>query len=71
MGGLIYKKGTDKLAKSGKKTFFELEAINIDGELVEFSTLRGKKAIIVVNVACKCGLTSDHYKELVELYKLY
>jgi glutathione peroxidase len=66
----MFKTGCDKLAKP-TKTFFDLEAKDIDGNLVKFSTLRSKKAIIVVNVACKCGLTSDHYKQLVDLYKKY
>jgi glutathione peroxidase-family protein len=30
-----------------------------------------KKAAIIVNVASKCGLTDNHYKELVEIYDKY
>lgn len=61
MGSTLFKTGCDKLAKQSK-TFFDLEAKDIDGNLVKFSSLKGAKAFIVVNVACKCGLTSDHYK---------
>ena len=46
----MFKTGKDNLAKSGKN-FFDLEAIDIDGKLFKFSSLRNKKAIIVVNVA--------------------
>lgn len=48
-----------------------MEAKDIDGNLFKFSELKNKKAIIVVNVACKCGLTGSQYTGLVELYKKY
>ena len=32
---------------------------------------KDKKAILIVNVACSCGYTSNHYKELVDLYAKY
>lgn len=56
---------------SAVKTFFDLAAKDIDGNLVNFSVFNTAKAIVVVNVACKCGLTSDHYKQLVEMYGQY
>ena len=46
----MFKTGKDNLAKSSK-TFFDLEAIDIDGNLFKFSSLKNKKAILVVNVA--------------------
>jgi glutathione peroxidase len=64
MGALFFKKGADKLEKQ-QKGFWDLEARDIDGNLVKFSSLKGTKAFVIVNVACKCGLTSDHYKQLV------
>jgi glutathione peroxidase len=70
MGALFFKSGSDKLAKQ-QKNFWELEARDIDGNLVKFSSLKGGKAFLIVNVACKCGLTSDHYKQLVDLHKKY
>ena len=39
--------------------------------MVPMSQYQNNKAIIVVNVACKCGLTSNHYTQLVDLYKKY
>jgi glutathione peroxidase len=53
------------------KTFFDLTAKNIDGQVVNLSGYRGKKAILVVNVASKCGLTNDNYKQLVSIYSEY
>lgn len=47
--------------ESKESSLFELSAVNIYGENVKLSTFSNKKAIIVVNVACKCGLTSGHY----------
>jgi glutathione peroxidase-family protein len=42
------------------------------GEPVNFSSMRDqKKAYIVVNVACQCGLTEDHYAQFNELYAKY
>lgn len=46
---------------------FKVEDIN--GKVFDFSSLRGKK-ILIVNVASKCGLTPQ-YKELQELYDKY
>ena len=63
----MFKTGKDNLAKSSK-TFFDLEAIDIDGKLFKFSSLKNKKAIIVVNVASFWGLTKAQYTGLVELY---
>jgi len=49
-------------------SFFDLEAKDIDGNTVSFSTLRGKVTIIV-NVASYCGYTESHYRGLVQLHK--
>jgi glutathione peroxidase-family protein len=35
---------------------------------VDFKKYKGKKAILVVNVACKWGLTSSNYKNLTNMY---
>lgn len=71
---LFFKSGVDK-----KNTIKELEiplrdhlAKTIDGEETKLLPyMENKKAIIFVNVACACGLTSDHYTQLQELYKKY
>ena len=58
----MFKTGCDKLKKNlSNENFFSLEAKNIEGVMTKMNTYNGKKAIVVVNVACKCGLTGDHY----------
>ncbi len=51
------------------KNFHSFSATTIDGSILDFSTLKGKK-VLVVNTASKCGFTPQ-YKELEELYKKY
>lgn len=46
--------------------------VNDDGKtLVSLSEYKGKKAYLVVNVACKCGLTDKNYAQLQDLYNKY
>ena len=58
------------------KVFVDLSARDIDGNLVNFDSLRltsnnqfGKKAFLIVNVASAWGLTKSNYQELVQLHK--
>ncbi len=50
-------------------TLHDFSAKTIDGEERSLADFRGK-AVLVVNVASKCGLT-PHYKGLQELYEEY
>ena len=51
------------------KSFHDFSALTIDGDTLDFSTLKGKK-ILVVNTASKCGFTPQ-YEDLETLYKKY
>ena len=51
--------------------FFSLHAEDIDGNDVDFKSLHGKKAYLIINVASACGLTDAGYKGLKTLYDKY
>ncbi len=51
------------------KTLYDFKATTIDGKEFDFSTLKGKK-VLIVNTASKCGHTPQ-YKDLEDLYKTY
>ncbi len=48
-------------------SFYNLASKTIDGEIFEFSSLKGKK-VLIVNVASKCGFTPQ-YEDLEKLYR--
>lgn len=50
-------------------TIYQFKVKDLYGEEFDFSSLKGKK-IIIVNTASKCGLTPQ-YKDLEALYKEY
>ena len=52
-----------------QKTLYDFKVENVDGEVFDFSKLKGNK-VLVVNVASKCGLTPQ-YEKLQELYDKY
>lgn len=49
----IFKSGTDSISTEIPKSFFDLKAKDIDGKIVDFNQFKDRKAIMVVNVACK------------------
>lgn len=68
MGSVFFKKGSEKLS-STNQSFFDFKIKDITGKLIDFSTFKDKKAIMVVNVACKWGLTSSNYKAMVQMHE--
>ena len=52
-----------------KKSFYELEAISIDGKKISFNQYKNKK-ILIVNVASKCGYTYQ-YEGLQKLQDIH
>ncbi|KAL3633425.1 glutathione peroxidase gpx1 [Castilleja foliolosa] len=52
------------------KTIHDFTVKDIDGTDVSLSKFKGK-ALLIVNVASRCGLTSSNYTELSQIYDKY
>ena len=50
-------------------TIYKFKVTNIEGDIFDFNSLKGKK-IMIVNTASRCGLTPQ-YKKLQALYDKY
>ncbi len=50
-------------------TIYDFKVTSLDGKVIDFSTFKGKK-ILIVNTASECGFTPQ-YAELQELHKKY
>jgi glutathione peroxidase len=50
-------------------SFFDLQAKDIHGTLIDFKKFEGQ-VTVVVNVASECGYTDSHYIGLVRLWKI-
>ena len=59
----------NKTMSDNSKTFFDFKINSINGEELDFSTLKGKK-VLIVNVATKCGYTYQ-YEGMQKLNDLY
>ncbi|WP_372948646.1 glutathione peroxidase [Mariniphaga sp.] len=53
----------------GQKTLHDFSARTITGEILDFSTLKGKK-VLIVNTATECSLTPQ-FRKMQELYEEY
>ena len=51
-------------------SFFELEAQDIDENILKFDQFKGQVTVIT-NVASYCGYTESHYRGLNKLYKKF
>lgn len=73
MGGVVkaltFKCGQETLQGDDPPSFFHFKIKDIKGKLIDFSEYKGKKAILVVNVACKWGLTSSNYKKMTAMHE--
>jgi glutathione peroxidase len=58
-----------KITTENDPTIYQFKVTDLYGETFDFSTLKGKK-IMIVNTASKCGLTPQ-YEGLEKLYKEY
>jgi hypothetical protein len=65
---LVMKTALEGLQLGNQKSVFEFTVKDIDGNQLNLEKFRGAKAMIFVNVACACGLTQSHYKQLTDLY---
>lgn len=52
-----------------QQSFYELSAVKSDRSILDFSTLKSKK-VLIVNTASNCGYTNQ-YDDLEKLYQLY
>ncbi|KAJ7958483.1 Glutathione peroxidase [Quillaja saponaria] len=59
-----------KATAATEKTIHDFTVKDIDGKNVSLGNYKGK-ALLIVNVASKCGLTSSNYSELSHIYEKY
>jgi len=60
---------TSSINQGSMKTLYDFKAKTIDGKDFDFSSLKGKK-VMIVNTASMCGFTPQ-YTDLEKLYKQY
>lgn len=66
------KSALEKLPATSHTSLFDFTVNDIDGKSVPLANYKGRaSAFLVVNVACGCGLTQNHYQQLTRLYNEY
>ncbi|XP_040989405.1 probable glutathione peroxidase 2 [Juglans microcarpa x Juglans regia] len=61
---------SESMAEDSSKSIYDFTVKDIRGNDVSLSEYNGK-ALLIINVASKCGLTQTNYKELNVLYEKY
>ncbi|KAF5465314.1 hypothetical protein F2P56_015335 [Juglans regia] len=69
-GNLSAPSPPQSMAEDSSKSIYDFTVKDIRGNDVSLSEYNGK-ALLIVNVASKCGLTQTNYKELNVLYEKY
>ena len=67
MGSFWSKTDKKENIKAPVLSFWELAARDIDQNLVNFEQFKGKKAIIIVNVASNSKYTDSNYRQLHDM----
>lgn len=57
-------------SKFEKHSIYDFKVTDINGEIFDFATLKGKK-IMIVNTASQCLLADNQFAELEKLYQRY
>ena len=65
--GSYLAKHKEESIKAPVLSFWELAARDIDQNLVNFDQFKGKKAIVIVNVASNSKYTESNYKQLSQM----
>ena len=65
----LAKASTQNKKTMAKETIYQFKVKDLQGNDFDFSTLKGKK-VLIVNTASKCGLTPQ-YKDLQAIYDQY
>eukprot|EP01024_Parvocaulis_polyphysoides_P022421 TRINITY_DN20764_c1_g1_i1.p1 TRINITY_DN20764_c1_g1~~TRINITY_DN20764_c1_g1_i1.p1 ORF type:complete len:195 (+),score=31.74 TRINITY_DN20764_c1_g1_i1:91-675(+) len=68
--GKFNKPSTRSVVTKMSSGFYDLEAKDAKGNLLNFSEFMGK-VVLITNVACECGYTHGNYTELTKLYEKY
>lgn len=69
MAACAVKQKPENLKTPGNASFYDLKALSLEGDTIDFSRFKGKK-VLIVNTASRCGFTPQ-YEELQKLHEQY